>query len=86
MCVYLPRPSRGLPEPVAEVDALIVLGVLDVGGKRQALGIVRDHGGQILVDQVLETRAVAVQRNRSGGGVGVGGEVTGKRERRDDRE
>jgi len=48
---------------VAEGHDLVVFGVLHVGGKRRTLGIVRDIGGEILIDDVLQAGAISVERN-----------------------
>jgi hypothetical protein len=55
-----------LPEAVTNLEHLVVLAVLDVLGQRQLRGIVGDHGGQVLIDDALEARAIAVERDRSG--------------------
>ena len=57
----------GLPEAVAHRQRLAVLGELHVGRERQHLGIVRDQRLQVLVDHALEARAIAVERDGSGG-------------------
>jgi hypothetical protein len=71
----------GLPETVADLERLVVFGVANVLGEGQALGVVRHHGGEILVDQILQARAVAVEGDGSGGGVrrGENDEQRGKR-------
>ena len=68
----------GLPEAVADLDHLIVLGVHHVFRQRQPLGIVRDDGGQILVDDAFETGAIAVERNGSGGRIHARSEAAGE--------
>ena len=64
----------GLPEPVADVDHLIVLGVFHVFRKRHLRRVVGDHGFQVLVDEVFETRAIAVEGNWTGGAAHACGE------------
>jgi len=44
---------RGLPEPVTQVEDLIVLCVLRVFREGQAFGVVSDNSGQVLVHQVF---------------------------------
>ena len=58
--------ARGLPEAVADLDHLVVLGVLDVLRQRQLRRIVRDDGGQVLIDEAFETRAIAIERDGAG--------------------
>ena len=62
----------GFPEAVAEFHGLIVLGVLDVGRERQALGIVRHQRREVLIDHAFQTRAIAIERDGPGGSVRVG--------------
>ena len=50
-----------------------------------AFGIVRDQGGEVLIDHAFETGAVAVERNRAGGGVDAGNKVARDRRGGEDR-
>ena len=63
---------HGFPEAVAEFHGLILLGVLHVGRERQALGIVRHQGRQVLVHHVFETSTIAIELDGPGGCVRVG--------------
>ncbi len=58
------RPGGGAPEAVVQRQLLAVLGVADVRRERQATGVVGDHGGQGLVDHVLQAGAVALDADR----------------------
>jgi hypothetical protein len=51
-----------MPQPIAEWEALTVLGELDVGSERQALRIVRDDGFDVGVEQSFETSPIAAAR------------------------
>ena len=60
------------PETVANLQNLIVLRIGDVFGKRQAPGIMSDHGGHVLLNHILQACAIAVEPYRPCGRVDPG--------------
>ena len=69
--------ARSFPEAVADLQHLVVLAVLDVLRQRQLRRIVGDDGGQVLIDEAFETRAIAIGLNGAGGTADVSGERAG---------
>ena len=67
----------GLPEAVADLQQLVVA-VLDVLRQRQLRRIVGDDGGQVLIDEAFETRAIAIERNGPGRTADASGEGAGE--------
>jgi hypothetical protein len=57
----------GFPKTITQADDLVVFGVFDVCGNRQAFGIMRHYRGKVLINDILKTGAVAVEGNRSHG-------------------
>src|SRR5438034_880548 len=64
--VVVAASGDGFPETVADVHRLVLLGVFHVGGEGQSLRVVRDEGGEIVLHQAFEARAVAIDGNGSG--------------------
>ena len=60
-----------LPEAVADLHDLFLLGVLHVGRQRQAPRVVREQRRQVLIDETFEAGAIAIGRDR----LGLGDEV-----------
>ncbi len=46
------------PDAFAERNHLLVFGELDLGRQRQAVGIARDHGVEVLIDEAFQAGAV----------------------------
>ena len=58
----------GFPETVTNLENLAVFRVLNVPGEGQWTGIVCHKCVQVLIDQVFQTGAVAIERDRAGTG------------------